>query len=41
MQRLDPPVGHADGIGDRWVDAHEARHGGDVGDRLRRHTTRA
>lgn len=27
---LDGPVGDPDGIGDRWVDAHAARHGADV-----------
>ena len=27
---LDGPVGDAGGIGDRWVDAHAARHGADV-----------
>lgn len=27
---LDGPVGDVDGIGDRWADAHAARHGADV-----------
>ena len=27
---LDGPVGDPDGIGDRWVDVHAARHGADV-----------